>query len=480
MAVIIDTMERTRSRQTPSDWLREAGQSGEQRDRARFRGDRNERKIEWVSVASLRPHPSNARTHSRAQIRQIAKSIEKFGWTVPILVDQNGRVVAGHARLEAAILLGLERVPIIRLEHLTEAQTRAYIIADNKLAENAGWDRELLAIELKQLVELDLDFDVTITGFETAEIDLLLQGAEPSGAGGAEDEIPELEPPVSQLGDLWILGKHRLLCADATNARSFKRLLGGMKAQLVFIDPPYNVPIDGHVSGLGAVKHREFAMAAGEMSSAEFAEFLKTIFAKLVTHSADGSMHFVCMDWRHIYELLTASNSTYHEVKNVCVWVKSSSGMGSLYRSQHELVFVFKNGSAAHINNVELGRFGRNRTNVWQYAGANTFREGRLEELAMHPTVKPVALVSDAILDCSKRGGIVLDCFGGSGTTLIAAEKAGRRGYLMELDPAYVDVTIARFRKLTGADAIHAETGLTFAETQRERAADSLPSEPVE
>jgi hypothetical protein len=246
---------------------------------------------------------------------------------------------------------------------------------------------------------------------------------------------------------------------------------------MVFIDPPYNVPINGHVSGLGKVKHRDFAMASGEMSEARYVGFLGTCFGYLIGHSVNGSIHFICMDWRHSFELLSAARPIYSELKNLCVWNKDNGGMGSLYRSKHELVFVFKNGSATHINNVELGRHGRNRTNVWDYAGVNSLRDGRLEELAMHPTVKPVALVADAILDCSKRGGIVLDCFGGSGTTLIAAEKTGRRGYLMELDAAYVDVAIRRFQKLTGKQATHGETQRTFADLERDRIGgeNSLP-----
>jgi DNA modification methylase len=243
---------------------------------------------------------------------------------------------------------------------------------------------------------------------------------------------------------------------------------------MVFVDPPYNVRIDGHVCGLGAIKHREFQMASGEMSESEFIEFLKTTLGHLATFSIDGSIHFVCMDWRHGFELTSAGRGVYSELKNLCIWNKNNGGMGSLYRSKHELVFVFKNGTDAHINNIELGRHGRYRTNVWDYAGVNTMRAGRMDDLAMHPTVKPTALVADAILDCSKRHGIVLDCFGGSGTTLLAAEKTGRRGYLMELDPAYVDVTIKRYQKFTGKVATHATTGVTFADTQTERAEKEL------
>ncbi len=446
---------------------------------AQLRRESDERKVEWVPVASLKTHPKNPRTHSRAQIRQIVESVRKFGWMVPILVDKNCRVIAGHARLDAARILGVERVPIIRIAHLTEAETRAYIIADNKLAENAGWNQQLLAAELQFLSNLDIDFDLTVTGFETAEIDLLIQGSDSIGAGGVEDEIPPIDPStptVTQLGDLWIAQRHHLLCADATQQISFRRLLGRKKAQMIFTDPPWNLKINGNVSGLGSIKHREFPMASGEMSESEFDAFLKVSFTNLAYFSTDGSIHFICIDWRHLFDALGAARSVYSELKNVCVWVKDNGGMGSLFRSRHEMILVLKNGNAPHINNVELGRFGRNRTNVWNYPGANSLRDGRRDELAMHPTTKPVAMVADAILDCSKRGGIVLDSFSGAGSTLIAAEKTGRRGYLMELDPAYVDVAIRRFEKLTGEQAIHADIRRKFADVQRERVGEQNPA----
>ncbi|WP_420346177.1 site-specific DNA-methyltransferase [Pelagibius sp.] len=415
-------------------------------------------------VAELAPYPKTARTHSKKQIQQIAASIECFGWTNPVLVDADGRIVAGHGRVAAAKLLGIEQVPTIALEDLTKAQVRAYVLADNKLAENAGWDREILAIELQALV--DLDFDVELTGFETAEVDLLIEGLEAPGSENAADRLPApaVGPAVSRPGDLWRLGRHRLLCGDATRPEAYARLLAGEKAQMVFTDPPYNVPVDGHVCGLGAVRHGDFAMASGEMSEAQFTAFLEEIFSHLAASSQDGAIHFVCMDWRHLFEVMVAGRAVYSELKNLCVWNKTNGGMGSLYRSKHELILVFKNGTAPHINTVELGRHGRYRTNVWDYAGINSFTEGRLDQLAMHPTVKPVALVADAIKDCSRHGGVVLDAFGGSGTTLIAAERIGRRGRLIELDPAYVDTAIARFEELTGEVAMHAETGLGFVD----------------
>ena len=353
-------------------------------------------------------------------------------------------------------------IPTVRVDHLSPAQIRAYVIADNKLAENAGWDRNLLALELQEL-SVELHFDVTVTGFETAEIDLLI-GELGQTESEEDDNVPKIDrskPAISRLGDLWRLGDHALFCGDALDKVSYRTLLGSKKAQMVFTDPPYNVPIAGHVSGKGKVTHREFAMASGEMTSAEFTKFLTTTFDRLKAFSTDGSIHFICMDWRHIQEVLAASAS-YSELKNLCVWAKTNAGMGSLYRSQHELVFVFKSGKAPHINNVELGLFGRIRTNIWNYAGVNAFGNERDAELAMHPTVKPLALVADAILDCSKRGSIVLDAFAGSGTTLIAAEKTGRRGFGIELDPYYVDTIIRRFAEAYDVNAVHTQTGTTF------------------
>jgi DNA modification methylase len=367
--------------------------------------------------------------HSRKQIRQIAKSIERFGFTNPVLIDDDGMIIAGHGRVAAAKLLGLAAIPCLRLAHLSDAEKRAYVLADNRLAEKAGWDREILAIELQGLI--DLDFEVEVTGFESGDIDLVLEDADEAQreSTGPEDEVPQPLPDniVSQPGDLWILGRHRLLCGDAREAGAYEKVLGGEKAEFVFTDPPFNVRIDRNVSGKGVIQHREFAMASGELSEESFTSFLASAFRNLNAHSTDGSIHDVCMDWRHISEMMSAGKQVYSELKNVCVWTKTNAGLGTFYRSQHELVFIWKSGTAPHINTFELGQHGRSRSNVWCYAGVNTMRTGRLEELAMHPTVKPVALVVDAIRDCSHRGGIVLDPFCGSGTILIAAERTGRQ-----------------------------------------------------
>ena len=303
-------------------------------------------------------------------------------------------------------------------------------------------------------------------------------GVEPRG-GAPEEEQPDPDdewigidpalPAVSRRGDLWQLGPHRILCADALDPASYAHLLGDKTADLVFVDPPYNVRIEGHVSGLGRAHHAEFAMASGEMSEADFTAFLEKSLAHHAAHSKDGALHYVCMDWRHTGELLAASRPVYIECKNLCVWVKTNAGMGSLYRSQHELVYVFKVGTAPHINNVDLGRHGRTRSNVWRYAGANAFGSERDETLAIHPTVKPVRLVADAILDCSRRGDRVLDGFAGSGTTLLAAERTGRVGYGLEIEPRYVDASIRRLAEHAGLDAVHVETGLSFHEMAKTR-----------
>jgi DNA modification methylase len=421
------------------------------------------RNLEHLPVAALRPWPKNARTHSRKQIRQVADSIRRFGFTNPVLIDSENTILAGHARIAAAELLGMTEVPCLRVETMTAAEKRAYVLADNKLALNAGWDEEILAEELQALQALDLDFDIGIIGFSVAEIDGLIEGLQPEEPGDPEDDIlpsPDDGPPRCRLGDIWQLGPHRLICANALDRESVAALMEGERAQMVFTDPPYNVPIQGHVGGSGAVKHREFAMASGEMSRAEFTDFLRKTFQNLVEWSVDGSIHFICMDWRHMPEILAAGEGLYSELKNLIIWVKDNGGMGTFYRSRHELIFAFKNGTAPHINSFELGQHGRYRTNVWQYRGVNTWRAGRMEELELHPTVKPVQLIADAIKDVSQRGAIVLDLFGGSGSTLIAAHKTGRRAFLCELDPVYCDRILRRWETLAKDDAMQIACGI--------------------
>jgi DNA modification methylase len=430
------------------------------------------RQMELRPLASLMPYAGNARTHSRAQIQQIADSIRAFGFVNPILVDATGEIIAGHGRLAAAQLLGLSEVPVLPITHLTPAQKRAYVLADNRLAEKAGWDKEILAIELEALI--GFDFEVELTGFALAEIDLILdedRSRKPEAcAPDAADDIPAvLGPALTRPGDLWQLGPHRLICGDARDAAAIERLLGGAKVDLIFTDPPYNVAIDGHVGGLGKVKHREFAMAAGEMSPEQFTSFLREALAPAATRCREGAIAFVCMDWRHMREMIAAGDTVFTELKNLCVWNKTNGGMGSFYRSKHELVFVWKVKPGPHVNSFGLGDTGRYRTNVWDYAGVNSFGGSRDTDLAMHPTVKPVALVGDAIRDCSRRGDLILDMFGGSGTTLIAADLAGRRAHLVEYDLLYCDTIVSRWEALTGKRAMHLDSGLCREDLQSER-----------
>jgi DNA modification methylase len=431
---------------------------------------KRELEVQYRATSSLTPYTNNPRRHSKPQIRQIAESFKSFGWTNPILVDGEGNVIAGHGRLEAAKLLGITEVPTICLSGLTPAEKRAYIIADNKIAENAGWDKNLLSVEFNALVEES--FCLELTGFETIEIDEIL-GLDQITSDDAEDEDLELpdpaEPPVTQRSDLWINGDHRLLCGDGRFSNNHERLLGKDRAQMVFTDPPYNVAIPGNVSGLGKIVHRDFAFGSGEMSPGEFAfDLLRPAFRQIATFSQAGAIAFICMDWRHIRELQDAADGVFAELKNLIIFAKTNAGMGTFYRSQHELIFAFKITKGEHINNFGLGEKGRHRSNLWTYAGVNTFRKGRMEELASHPCVKPLKLVADAILDCSRPRGIILDPFLGSGTTLVAAAKTGRRGAGIELDPIYVDLCIRRLEQQTGQPT-YLESGETFAAVRERR-----------
>lgn len=427
--------------------------------------DKDQLQVIFVPTASLKPNPRNARTHAKKQVKQLASSILASGYFSPIVVDENNVIINGHGRYLAAQQLGLREVPVIKLTGLTQTSKLALALADNKIAANAGWDREQLA---KTLAEIgaplaELGLDIEITGFNAAEADILL-GDLVDPEHEPADEIPVLkETAVSRRGDIWILGKHRLSCGDAQQEVDWQALMQGQRGTAVFTDPPYNVPIES-VVGRGKTRHREFALASGEMTPSQFTEFLTSVFRFCAAHTVDGSVHYSCMDWRHHQELTEAGRAVYDELLNIVVWVKSNAGQGSFYRSQHELIFVYRNGQAAHRNNVELGRHGRNRSNVWHYAGVNTFRAGRMDDLAMHPTVKPVAMVAEAIRDCTKRGDIVIDAFMGSGTTILAAERVGRRAFGLEIDPLYVDVAVRRWQAFTGQDAMLAATGQTFDE----------------
>jgi DNA modification methylase len=428
-----------------------------------------------MPIESIIPNPSNPRKHSRQQLRAIARSIEKFGFTAPIGVDRENKIIFGHGRLEAARLCGHKDVPVVRLKHLTEEQAKALMLADNKLTEGSSWDERQLAVVLNEL-KIELNFEIEVPGFEPPEIDRLLRALDPpDDSMEAADEFEVAEgQAISRLGDSWSLDRHRLFCGNALESTAYDALLAGEKADAVFADPPYNVPVNGHVTGKGRRKHREFAMAAGEMTGKAFTRFLREALDLAVSRSVENATLFACMDWRHVVEIASAIREIDCEILNLCVWVKTNGGMGSLYRSQHELVFVFGRDGAARLNNVQLGKFGRNRTNVWNYPGMNSFpRRGGTRGLDYHPTVKPIAMVADAILDVTQRGGIVLDPFCGSGTTILAAEKTGRRGYGMDLDPQYVDTTIERWQRMTAQAAVHV-CGKTFEEMRTERSTKIL------
>ena len=430
----------------------------------------NTLKVEDVKLGEIHAYENNAKTHSEYQVQQIVASIQKFGFNNPILIDENNEIIAGHGRLMAANILKLETVPTIKLSHLNDAQKRAYRLADNKISENGGWNVELLSLEIKDIEKICVDdFDVHIIGFNDAELDSIYSITDKKPINAKANAVPfvPLDEVISTHGDIWQLGKHRIICGDSLNIDTFEKLFGDKKANMVLQDPPYNVKIDGHVCGAGAIKHKEFAMASGEMTKTEFIKFLSTNFTLCKQYSTDGSLHYNFMDWRHVSEITTAAQNVFDAFINMCVWVKSSGGMGSLYRSQHELCFIFQNGKHPHNNNVQLGKYGRYRTNVWQYAGVNAFGKHKQDGI-MHPTVKPVEMLKDAILDVSKRGDIVLDCFLGSGSTLIACQQSGRICYGIEYEPLYIDTTIRRFQNLFGIDAVDLSTGKTYNELLKE------------
>lgn len=432
----------------------------------------HELQIEMVPIDELKPSKHRHRKHSDKQKTMLAGSIRAFGMMKPLVIDHAGHIVAGHAMWDAAKMVGLKQVPCFRADHLSEDELRAYALADNKLAELGEWDEDGLKAELGHLISVDLPFEIEVTGFELAEIDVILDGAATANETvDPADMLPEpsKEPPTSRLSDLWHLGGHRLLCGSSLDAASFEVLLDGQTADSVHSDAPYNVAVNGHVSS--TKKHPEFGFASGEMSQQEFVGFLTTAMANMIGVLKDGAILALWMDWRHAFEMQTAARTNNLTQLNLCCWDKGTGGMGSLYRSQHELCFIFKHGRAPHTNMVELGKHGRYRSNIWKARGLSSFGRGRDQALSDHPTQKPVSLTADAIRDVTRRGDIILDPFLGSGTTLIAAHKVGRICYGIELSPAYCDTIIRRYEKLTGEQAIHMGTGLTFGELQRQRRA---------
>jgi DNA modification methylase len=420
-------------------------------------------------IDDLRPFPNNPRRHPESQIASLMKNIKRI-WTNPILIDESGVILAGHGRLEAARRLGMAEVPTLAICGLSDSEKRAVVIADNRLPERAVWDFDLLKGHFAELIKVD--FEIDLTGFSTGEIDLLIDSPSTGAGPDQADDISSFAvggPAVSRLGDIWDLGRHRLMCADARQPASYEHLIQGDLAEMIVADPPYNVKISGHAMGRGRTRHREFPMASGEMSEADFTSFLADYMRHAIAFSRSGSIHYHFMDWRHLPELLSAARPLYTEWKNLLVWNKANAGQGSFYRSQHELIGVFKNGDAPHVNNFGLGAAGRYRTNVLAYPGVNSLHPARSGDLALHPTVKPIALIADLIRDCSRRRGLILDPFAGSGTTILAAERTGRAARAIELDPLYVDIAIRRFERIVGIPAVHCGTKLGFADLAVER-----------
>jgi len=434
-------------------------------------GDNRRLVMGYESIGRLQLNPRDPRTYSPTEQRRVGKALKRFG-AIPLIVTAERIMLSGNFWLEAAKLAGFTEVPVIVADHLSPSEADAFMLAQVRLIERGEWDERLLGQLLLDLTVQDLDFDVSITGFDPGEIDLkIIALDEQAEEGDPADDVAPIGPAVSERDDLWMLGEHRLLCGDSLRTESYDVLLRGELAAVVFADAPFNLSIAGHVSGLGALTHREFVMGSGEMSEAEFTDFLITATTRMAEHSVDGSLHYLAMDWRHMHELIVAGRRSYDSLQNLCVWSKGRGGMGSMYRSEHELFFVFKKGKKPHRNNIQLGRYGRNRTNVWQFPGANAFGrsgdEGNL--LAVHPTVKPVALIADVLLDASVRGDLVLDPFMGPGSTLIAADKVGRRARGIEIDPLYVDAAVRRFERWTGESARLEADGRTFRQVEAER-----------
>jgi len=425
--------------------------------------------VEYVDIKDIQNYERNARNHNEKQVQQLAQSITDYGFTNPPLVDENNVLIAGHGRVLGAKLAGLEKIPVIRLSHLSEAKKRAYRIADNKLAENGGgWNEELLRLELSELqIALD-DLDISATGFSTIEVDVLLDEKPAKAKTAKEDIVPYVSDGevVTKSGYIWQIGLHRIICGSSLVYETYQRLMDGVLADQVLTDPPYNVSAVS-IGNSGKTKHADFAMAAGEMSKTEFTKFLTDCMTLCAKYSTATALGYFWQDWRHIDEIMAAGRTAYPLFINLCVWSKATGGMGKLYRSQHELCFIFGK-DKKYLDNVELGKHGRYRTNVWNYAGVNSFGAHKGDQ-KFHPTTKPYEMFKDAILDCTPRGGIVLDAFLGSGTTLIAAEKAKRICYGIELEPKYVDTAIRRFQDLFKVDAIHAESGKTYNELLAEK-----------
>lgn len=430
--------------------------------------------IEHIPIELVRPYPLNARTHDERNISVIMASMRQFKFRNPILIDADNMVVAGHGRLEAAKRLGMKAIPALRITDLTSDELRAYRIADNRSAELAGWDDQIIAIELQHLSKIDVAFSVELTGFSHAEVDVRIDNAATSVNGDgdeAADEIPELqELPISRPGDLFVMGPHRLLCGSALDSSCYERLLNDEKAILICQDPPWNIAVKD-ISGSGSKKHREFIMASGEMTDSEFRNFILTELQCNLAFAAPGAVFQVFIDWRGVEKVITAGVSLGLEHFGICIWNKGHGSFGSPWRSAHEMIVCFRVPGAPIKDRVKMGHYGRVRNNVWTVPGMGSFGKGRKEALEAHPTSKPIQILTEAIRDVTDRGDIVVDGFSGSGSCLIAAHKTGRVFRGLELDPLYVDTIVRRWQKYTDEEAILEGDGRTFAELEEERGA---------
>lgn len=455
----------------------------QERNRRRVKGNEGKVKADnHVAIARNDPAPPlrserrpldqlkdaerRARRTSPGQLERVTRTVAQFGFLKPVLITSSGEIVDGHILVEVARRMRLPDMECAIIDHLSEDEIRMARIALNRIAETGEWDLDTLSLELEELNLSGLD--LSLSGFEPVELDAILHSG--STMASLDERVPA--PPkvaVSQLGDLWIMGEHRLLCGDCLDARNYQHVLGSRRIDCVFSDPPYNIKIEGVVSGLGKTKHKDFAMGVGEMSDDSFRSFLADYLKLCKAHASEGAVIFACMDWRQIDLLLFAGRDAGLHRINKAIWNKGSGGMGGLYRSAYEEVAVFCTATSGATNNVELGRHGRNRTNVWTYPGANQRGSSAGKALGDHPTPKPVELVADAIQDVTRRGELVFDPFMGSGTTLVAAQAVGRTCYGLELDPSYVDVAILRWEKMTGRKAVHAELGKSFSEVGAER-----------
>ena len=433
-------------------------------------------------VAALLPNPHRVQTHSPRQLEKLGRSLAISGQLSPTIVDESFCILAGHARLEAAKRAGAAQLSVVQVFGLSDAQKRQYLLADNRVGSDARLDRKALADQLPDLTILfaDAGFELADTGFEVADLDELVLDFGDLEADPTDEVDSDIanEPLILRAGDLLSMGGHRLIVGDARYEATLDQLMAGEQAEAAFLDVPYNVSVRS-IGGRGRHKHPEFDFASGEMTRAEFVPFLTTALGNAARVSAANAVHFVCIDWKHVRDLVEAAENAYAAYLNLVVWNKTNAGQGGLYRNQHELIGVFRVGDEPHRDNIQKGIFGRNRSNVWTYAGANTFRSGRLQDLADHPTVKPTALVADALRDVTRRDAAVLDSFVGSGTTVLAGEKVGRRVRAVEINPRYAQIATRRWEVMTGKEAVHVESGLTLVELAQGRGAGQVPLEAV-